>query len=380
MTPIERTVWESSMRTVVVGAVTMILIVVAAQSAKADGKFYWQEEVPSGIPYQRAFLVFHDGTETLAVQSKYDRRPSADVNSIGWVVPVPSVPDVASMDPKAASFFFRSPARWTSARYWKVSTFVLWPSLVAFLGGLLLMVVSILQVSFRWYRSLDAGRWSNRLFMGICVAVIGFAVATVAAPTLGVRRDVEVVKDEEVGIYDVKVIKGGDVEPVIAWLTENGLRFGDSDRKVFADYVGKGWCFVVARVGAQADPGAIQAEGMAAPLVLTFRTDEPIYPMALTGTGGTNTEVLLYTLSAEKVACDGWLPLRHAIRLRAADLSNPSLIASSGKARRLFDGLPDTGMTLCKFKGILTPVQMKEDLVFEPTSDNTPYRETRIVW
>lgn len=46
----------------------------------------------------------------------------------------------------------------------------------------------------------------------------------------------------------------------------------------------------------------------------------------------------------------------------------------------LFDNVPDESMMLCKFKGRLTPEQMKQDLIFEPAADNEPYRETKVVW
>jgi len=44
------------------------------------------------------------------------------------------------------------------------------------------------------------------------------------------------------------------------------------------------------------------------------------------------------------------------------------------------EGLPDKRMILCKFKGTMTAAQMREDLVFEATTDNAPYRETIWTW
>ncbi len=46
----------------------------------------------------------------------------------------------------------------------------------------------------------------------------------------------------------------------------------------------------------------------------------------------------------------------------------------------LFDDVPDKSMMLCKFKGRLTPDQMKQDLILKPAPDNEPYRETKVVW
>jgi hypothetical protein len=44
------------------------------------------------------------------------------------------------------------------------------------------------------------------------------------------------------------------------------------------------------------------------------------------------------------------------------------------------EGLPNKPMMLCKFKGMMTAAQMRDDLVFEPAADNTAYRETKWVW
>jgi hypothetical protein len=71
----------------------------------ADGMFYWTESIPPEIPYQRALLLFNDGYETLIVQSKY-RMSSSATSEFGWVVPVPAVPDLASIEPSLAEELF----------------------------------------------------------------------------------------------------------------------------------------------------------------------------------------------------------------------------------------------------------------------------------
>ena len=80
-------------------------LLIWSNNSFADGKFY-HENVPPEVPYQRALLMFDKEYETLILQSKYQIHESEKTEFIGWVVPVPSVPELASMDAKYASQLF----------------------------------------------------------------------------------------------------------------------------------------------------------------------------------------------------------------------------------------------------------------------------------
>jgi hypothetical protein len=77
-----------------------------AMPAIGDGKMFWREKVPPTIPYQRALILFKDGTETLVLQSKYEIPKKETKASLGWVVPAPAVPEVATMRADAAQHMF----------------------------------------------------------------------------------------------------------------------------------------------------------------------------------------------------------------------------------------------------------------------------------
>lgn len=362
----------------------------AAGSARADGKFFVAEKVPPDLPYQRAILVFHGGTETLIVQSKYDLSQTADVNSIGWVVPVPAVPELTGMDAIEAWYTFMSVSRLTQPNITRARDVLSLLILVSFLASstwLLTCVARCLAFEACW---LERGarrehvRWASlatavTLFLALDAYVFGVRVTAGSQ-----EEDVEVLKVQPVGIYDVAVIRGDSAEPVVEWLNIAGFHFSDSDKAVFADYVARGWCFVAAKVRAGVEARSV--EGLVDPLVLTFPTDKPIYPLALTATAGAKTEILLYAVSDAKLTCRRRLRLRCATPVKKEAVSGlfsvkvaPSDGSESPRYEPTMD-IPNETLMLCKFKGTMTAAQMARDLEFEPAADNEPFTERRIVW
>lgn len=81
---------------------TALILLALSSVVLADGKMYWRETIPPTIPYQRALILYKDGVQTLILQSKYDIPETKEMSSLGWVVPVPAVPEVASMNARDA--------------------------------------------------------------------------------------------------------------------------------------------------------------------------------------------------------------------------------------------------------------------------------------
>ena len=350
--------------------------------AWADGKFFLREKVPAKLPYQRALLIFDEGTETLVVQSKYDLPAATEVDSLAWVVPVPSVPELESMYPEMAANFFFLLSFGTRPNLRHISPYVGPPVLCLCLVGAILSLMRFANCSSAGEETVfQRQRW-RYLRNAILLLALAFVLLLVFMPPLSRSRLVETLKSEQVGIYDVTVIRGDSAEAIVAWLTENGFAFGNEDEAVFADYVARNWCFVAAKVRTDEaiKEERIAAEGMAAPLVLTFPTDKPVYPLALTATAGVETEILLYTLSPNKPSCGDRLELRHAHETNTDSVRNSLYVGDTEETIRPMESLPDKPMILCKFKGTLTTAQMREDLVLTPAPDNTLYRESMWVW
>ena len=96
--------------------------------------------------------------------------------------------------------------------------------------------------------------------------------------------------------------------------------------------------------------------------------------MALTGTTGGNTEVLLYIFSDHKMECGERLKLAFF-----GETSSPfgQRVSSAVEPNGFFSDAKTKLQKMCKFKGTLKPDQMKEDIVFKQAKDDEPYREIR---
>ena len=350
----------------------VLALIVTGSVVHGDGKFFYLEKVPVGMPYQRALLMFEDGKETLVLQSKYKTVGAEDVNSIAWVVPVPAVPELASMDAKDARIIFLMLGMRSRPNVIPIVRIAITVIIVVLTG---LLIAKVLNWIFAKVIKGEAKPVSGfRISIGLIVGII--LLAAILMPGLSRVGEVDILKAETVGIYDVKVIRGDDAGAVTQWLKGNGFGFEEKDSKVFDQYVKKGWCFVTAKVHKKVNStteGTI-SEGLAAPLILRFDSKEAIYPIALTGTTGDSTEVLLYIFSDHKMECGDRLKLEFSGEKRNPFWQGTSLIVEPND---FFHDVKTELRQMCKFKGTLTPDQMKEDIVFRQAKDDKPYREIR---
>jgi hypothetical protein len=354
---------------------TMILVLLGMSfPAWADGKMFWREEVPPTIPYQRALILFQEGTQTLVLQSKCEIPKSGkDATALGWVVPVPAPPEVASM-----------PADLARNLFWRMSISsrprVTWISSFFLIGIACLLPLMLLASVFS--RELHLPSW----FMGhrsliFRLSVYGgvfFILSGMLLPSMSVDRGVDVISEHRVGIYDVQVVCAATADDMISWLNANEFKFGDADRAAFDAYISRGWCFVVTKINPTPEQGEreIVSEGLAAPLVLRFPHPNPVYPLILTGTGGHETEILIYLAAQEKMLCDKRLPLRFAGPFKG----KLNLLAASIEPTNFF-ATDDLSLPyLCKFKGALKPADMAQDLDFAPAPNQPDYQEHILRW
>ena len=347
------------------------LVVCLPASVLADGKFYSSERVPPGLPYQRA-LIAHDGSrELLILQSKFE----GEAKDFGWVVPLPSIPELASMGTSESSTLFVMLDMGSGPKVTYVGS--------AFLPFLILALVLtiIISAAARVGRERFTGEVPWYKFKGRAsdVMIVVLIIAILSAMALPGELGVEVVSEKQVGIYDVKVIRSDSSEEIIAWLNGHSYRFKESDRKEFDRYIEQGWCFVTARINLEkAKQGKFRdRKGLVNPLVMLFETEKPVYPLSLTGTIGNKTMVLLYMFGAHKVHDNSKrFAVRFADKRRIEPISHLLSFQPEdfGKKWDFRQGY------LTKLKARLTPEQMREDLLLEKAPDDEPYREHVYSW
>lgn len=348
---------------------SLLTVVFCLGSLFADGKMYWRETIPPEIAYQRALIHFDQGIQTMILQSKMDLEVVEPGDMMGWVVPVPAVPELAALPGDHGYHLFHRVSRYTVPRMIDIS------SLLFFWGPILVSVVLLILGL--------VSRKPKFLFISLFVLLSSaLLVPSFTTASLEGMRGVEILHTGSVGGYDVQVIRSDDPGDLIIWLQEYDFHFDEADTQMFQTYINQEWCFVVASIDPIKDLLSTRGrfEGLVSPLVMRFPVERPVYPMALTGSGGFETTVLLYLLSEMKMNSDH-LTLRAAVLLPEDEESIfPNEVLEEVDPPGFFTGINLNLSYLSKFKDTLSPSQMKEDFVFTPATNQAVYRETIVEW
>lgn len=224
---------------------TALLLVVAFVTlqglAIADGCFMpdeqsWRKSRERSLinePEQKAVVFFSKGMEQLIISPSYE-GPST---SFAWVVPVPARPKVEIL--KGAVFHELAKLVMPRPR----------PALKA-----------------RIYDSLSA-----------------------AAPK------VRVLERKTVGAYDVSVLAATDSKALMNWLAANKYHLPANAVKPMQSYVNERWTFVACRIKVPGDAKGLRT-GTLAPLRLTFKAENPIYPLRLSAANPESFDLLVYVI------------------------------------------------------------------------------------
>ena len=130
---------------------------------------------------------------------------------------------------------------------------------------------------------------------------------------LAIRDEVQVLKQEAVGMYEVAVLAAGSPAALKRWMDENNYVYPTGMDAVTLDYINDGWCFVAVKtkVGAKSNadprPGQRNAtpemptgsvfDGNVQGLGFRFKTDQLVVPMRLSAFNDGELRNVVYLLS-----------------------------------------------------------------------------------
>lgn len=273
-------------RVVVVGLVAAGLLG-SAELAMADGVMFpdaksfaaYRERAFIHEPQQKAILFYRNGTEDLIISPSF----SGPAERFAWVIPVPARPKVDKVE-----------------------------------GAIFHEIVSLVHRPAPGHKAKMQG--TER--------AAGHAV--------------EVLERKPVGAYDVAVLRASDPQALTRWLNVNGFAITPAARKPVAEHIKEGWTFVAMRVRVPKQAAGLKT-GTLAPIRLTFRTQEPVYPLRVSGANPGPFQVDVYLV----------VPYRNDPRARVVNLFTPEVKGRPTPLWSSWSGTPskETAPTLARLAG-----------------------------
>jgi len=327
-----------------------LFLVIAATAASADGRMYAKGFTPE-IPDQRALIAFGGARQVMLIENRVSLPDGRQVPSLGWVVPVPAVPEIAVVTDRTSLRRFYTRMRLQSdPDALPVAPFVLVLVPIAFVYA-----IRLRRLKHPDARTLRASAW---------IGLIGCLLALVSLPASPPSRldsRVEVVKALRSGPLDAKVVRAASGAELVDWLKENGYEYGKGDLEAVDDYLRRKWLFVAAKL--VPEPGAAFESASASPaLVLSFPTSQPVYPLALTAAGGRSLDLVLYVFASKRL--EPSVTMHTAFAGAVAWPSSNFNTEQDKAAAALFGELRPPPYYLTKLVGSIPADEMKQDIRF----------------
>ncbi len=355
----------------------------------ADGKVFPPTAYPlPDIPEQQALIHYANGIEKLVIKTSFTGQGT----NFAWIVPLPTVPKIEPVTTglfPTLQFQFRPEVKhiveaWFGgliALYalirllWKTSatgkmTLADWLSCLAFGGGIGLLIDSPwplialtlpMLLAVQRVRQGTENKWAV-LWMFLIVAALS-SLLLPALSTAGVSvastGSVIIHGRQTVGSYETVVISAQKADELMDWLKSNSFAAPAEITPVVADYLKDGWVFAAARLARTEQKGSSAIH----PLMFTFPTKKPVYPMRLTGVGNGNLKVDLYVFGAQRAKAQNFTVSRCAQATYPATNNY-----YSDTVRHLYVGhsglsnIVEKAAVATKLQATLTPAQMQQDV------------------
>jgi hypothetical protein len=238
--------------------VILFLLVTTATPVLADGAYFYEMMFDVYEPAQRALILYtnttgnYTGNNTENCTGNYTEHLilsasfEGDAEDFAWVVPVPNKPEIGISD---ADLFLE------------------------------LHDITETQIPKRGY-------WLGCEFI---------------PPPPGNEGGVDVIEEQVVGPYATAILSATNATALTDWLNANGYIFPEEGEEIVSEYIEKEWYFVATKINAvEEGTGDALAEGAIEPIVLSFASNQTVYPLrisSLSAANATPPEVLLYVLT-----------------------------------------------------------------------------------
>ena len=222
----------------------LVLLATTAAPVLADGGFFpdsmYRDLYESA---QKAVILYGNSTGNYTEHLILSVSFEGDAEDFAWVIPVPNMPEIAVTEAEL---------------FWELSDFT----------------------------ATEAPGGGGGCFGGG------------AAPP---QDGVDVIEEQVVGPYATAILSATNATALADWLNANGYIFPEDGEEIISEYIEKEWYFVATKINAvEEDTGYALAEGAIEPIVLSFASNETVYPLrisSLSATDATPPEVLLYVLA-----------------------------------------------------------------------------------
>jgi len=233
------------------------------------------------IGAQRTYVFYRDGIETIALRPGFE----GTIDDFGMLIPFPSPPAIRKIEDQ---------------------TF-------AHIEG----AIDPPEINVHIQ---DQRELYSRSSMAFGDASAAPEAEEAVAEDLG-YREVRVLREEAVGMYQVAVLEAGSPAALKRWMDNNGYRYPDGMDEVTAEYVAERWCFVAIKAKIGQGPGTSPRPGMrrintqlpegssfdghVQGMAFRFHTDEPVIPMRLSVFNGPDPRNVVYLLTERPSTLSG---------------------------------------------------------------------------
>lgn len=294
-----------------------IAFVLTAQLTFADGGFFPRHDFSDIYePEQTAIIIFEEGKQKLYLWVSYE----GTTDEFSWVIPVPGLPELeeATLKPFYKLSYISQPEE---------------AELFNFLSVFLL-----------------GGFGDARGFSGV-----------------------EIISEEQIGVYDATILSAEDPEALTNWLRENDYSIREGAEEIFEYYTNKNWYYIALKISPERYSGNLH------PILLEFETEKPVYPLKITSLNPGSTKIALYVISSERMRPDNRrLNLEYASNISGEMLDrahniivysirdiDPHIRDTILTDRASLKPLPENAQ-ITKYSGTLSQRHMNEDITFEP--------------